>query len=123
MDHTRLPLPPIFYMVWLHTNTLELKPFKSRVKDCVISKNSNFVISVGDNNYAKLYNVNDSKNALNQGQIPESNETYITSSSISSIDLNYKNDKFVTSGETVELWDINKIKPIEKFDWGCDTII
>jgi len=36
--------------------------------------------------------------------------------------MNYANDKFVTCGEYVELWDINKVKPIDKFDWGCDTI-
>lgn len=40
----------------------------------------------------------------------------------SSIDHHQKTSTFVTSGHLVELWDVNRTLPIQKFTWGDDTI-
>jgi len=39
---------------------LNIQAFKSKVNGCVISQDSSFFIAIGENNLAKLYNVNSS---------------------------------------------------------------
>eukprot|EP00658_Telonema_sp_P-2_P010905 TRINITY_DN1414_c0_g1_i2.p1 TRINITY_DN1414_c0_g1~~TRINITY_DN1414_c0_g1_i2.p1 ORF type:complete len:242 (+),score=65.63 TRINITY_DN1414_c0_g1_i2:43-768(+) len=39
-----------------------------------------------------------------------------------SIDHHLKAPIFATAGTTVELWDVNRTKPIQTFEWGDDTI-
>jgi len=38
-----------------------------------------------------------------------------------SIDHNYKNAQYATSGETVSLWDEQRAQPLQSFKWGADS--
>lgn len=38
-----------------------------------------------------------------------------------SIDHNYKNSQYATSGETVSLWDEQRAQPLQSFKWGADS--
>lgn len=50
------------------------------------------------------------------------NEHFISSNLINCLDLSFNQTNFVTGGDGVEFWDIKKSLPIERFQWGCDTI-
>lgn len=47
---------------------------------------------------------------------------YLGESPFFSIDHHLKAPIFATAGSTVELWDVNRTKPIQSFEWGDDTV-
>ena len=47
---------------------------------------------------------------------------YLGDFPFSSIDHHLKESKFATSGECVQLWDVNRTQPIHRFTWGDDTV-
>lgn len=48
---------------------------------------------------------------------------HISNTKIRSIDHKRNSSVFATSGETVQLWDHNRSKPIRDLQWGVDTAI
>lgn len=49
-------------------------------------------------------------------------EQFISKTLLSCLDLSLNQVNFVTGGDGVELWDIKKSLPVERFHWGSDTI-
>lgn len=47
---------------------------------------------------------------------------YLGESPFTSVDHHLKKPQFVTSGNIVEVWDVNRTKPLQKFEWGDDTV-
>lgn len=91
------------------------------VKGLCISDDSKFILTTGDERNINFYFVKTLRNAGYQEKVkPE--EKFISSGIVTGIDLIYEDTHFLTCGEGVELWDMEKSQPIEKFEWGSDTI-
>ena len=60
--------------------------------------------------------------AIVEEKAPQPIAEYLGEFPFSSIDHHYRNTQFVTSSEHVLLWDVNRTKPIQKFEWGDDTV-
>lgn len=43
-------------------------------------------------------------------------------SSILSLDHHWKKPLFITTGETVDVWDYNRSEPINSFEWGTNRV-
>lgn len=39
-----------------------------------------------------------------------------------SVDHHWQSDVFVTSGQTVEVWDERRTEPVRSFAWGVDSV-
>jgi WD repeat and SOF domain-containing protein 1 len=50
------------------------------------------------------------------------NAHYLSKHQINCMDLSFNESNFVTGGDGIEYWDMQKTLPIEQFKWGCDTI-
>lgn len=48
--------------------------------------------------------------------------TYLGESCYKSVDFHYSQTMFASSGDTVDIWDVNRSEPIHSFEWGADTI-
>lgn len=61
---------------------------------------------------------------LDEGQNdkPEPLAEYLGTFPFSSIDHHYKKTLFATSSDVVDVWDINRTQPLQKFSWGDDTV-
>jgi WD repeat and SOF domain-containing protein 1 len=93
----------------------------SAVKGLCISDDSKFILTTGDERNINFYFIKTLRNAAYQEKVkPE--EKFISSGIVTGIDLIYEDTHFLTCGEGVELWDMEKSQPIEKFEWGSDTI-
>jgi len=42
---------------------------------------------------------------------------------LNNISHNYFNDQFVSSGETIQLWNYNRSQPISRIEWGADSVL
>ncbi|RNF16463.1 Sof1-like protein [Trypanosoma conorhini] len=47
---------------------------------------------------------------------------YLGDFPFSSIDHHFQKSLFVTSSDVVQLWDVNRTQPIQRFSWGDDTV-
>jgi WD repeat and SOF domain-containing protein 1 len=56
------------------------------------------------------------------GILTKPDEHFISNRLVNCLDLSLNQRNFVTGGDGVELWDIKKSLPIERFSWGSDTI-
>lgn len=48
---------------------------------------------------------------------------YLGATCFTSVDHSWSETRFATSGEALEIWDINRTRPIQQFSWGDDTIL
>eukprot|EP00796_Vickermania_ingenoplastis_P005402 gene5402-3889_t len=53
---------------------------------------------------------------------PEPLAEYLGEFPFSSIDHHYKKTLFATSSDVVNVWDINRTQPLQRFSWGDDTV-
>jgi WD repeat and SOF domain-containing protein 1 len=95
--------------------------FESSVKGLCISDDSKFLIATGDERNINLYLLKALRDAGLSSRVSPA-EKFISSGIVTGIDLLYQSSNFLTCGEGVELWDLEKSQPIERFDWGSDTI-
>lgn len=101
----------------------ELNCFETSTKGVSIFPDGDFLLTAGDDNLVKLFDIRLSRESWLNNLQNESIEKFITAGSLYSIDLSFSNTRFVTSGEKVEVWDLNKSAAVNKFSWGSDTII
>ena len=55
-------------------------------------------------------------------QAADSLSTYLAESALTGIDHHWTETKFATSGHVVEVWDVNRTRPIQQFEWGDETV-
>lgn len=77
------------------------------------------IFSCGDDKTAKMWALDVAAKALSDEPV----SSFRSASIPTSIDHHWKRPIFVTTGDTVDLWDYNRSSPLSSFEWGCDRII
>ena len=93
------------------------------VKDIAFSYDASFSVSVGDNNFIKLFNTRDIVADYSDGDKRSPGTTYTSDGVVTTVDLANKDTQFISGGEKVHLWDIERSTPITEFGWGFDTVL
>ncbi|SCV03515.1 LAMI_0H08768g1_1 [Lachancea mirantina] len=90
------------------------------------SKNSNQMLSCGDDRTVKLWSVNsddfahtDEANVNNGDGLLK---TFRGEFAFQGIDHHRTKANFVTGGAKIQLWDLNRSRPLEDLSWGADNV-
>lgn len=89
------------------------------VRGVTVNPDGHLVLSCGDDKTAKMWRLD----AVNSSIAPEPRMTYHSASIPNAIDHHWFKPLFVTTGDTVEVWDYNRSSPLSSFEWGCERII
>lgn len=89
------------------------------VRGCVVSPNGTRVLSCGDDKAAKMWKLDAEGCRLEQDPVA----TFHGNTISNSIDHHWKKPLFVTTGDTVDVWDYSRSAPVSSFEWGCERII
>lgn len=89
------------------------------VRDLVVSPDGTRVISCGDDKAARMWALDAQEKTVEQTAMSTFHGTTISNS----IDHHWKKPMFVTSGDTVDVWDYNRSSPLSSYEWGCDRVI
>lgn len=123
---------------WDVTAREERHSFKAHYGMCsglVVTPNQKSILSCGVDKTIKLWEIsNDSDYNQNYNYDPSATtnhnalsttglmKTYLADFSLMSLDHHQQDDMFVTAGASVNLWDINRNKPISNLSWGADNM-
>eukprot|EP00444_Apocalathium_aciculiferum_P065203 CAMPEP_0183557950 /NCGR_PEP_ID=MMETSP0371-20130417/87079_1 /TAXON_ID=268820 /ORGANISM="Peridinium aciculiferum, Strain PAER-2" /LENGTH=445 /DNA_ID=CAMNT_0025765139 /DNA_START=81 /DNA_END=1418 /DNA_ORIENTATION=+ len=89
------------------------------VRDVTVSPDDTHVLTCGDDRASKMWALDPETWSLR----PEPVSIYHGSSISNSIDHHWKKPLFVTTGDTVDIWDYNRSAPLSSFEWGCERVI
>lgn len=92
-----------------------VKAHTNIVRGLTMTPNGN-LLSCATDKSIKLWDITDKASSQ------EPMQTYLGASGFSGIDHHRDEGKFVTAGDTVELWDTNRSKPISNLSWGADSV-
>ncbi|GMM28154.1 rRNA-processing protein [Martiniozyma asiatica (nom. inval.)] len=70
-----------------------------------------------DTGYGQDYNLNQNETST-QGL----SKTFLSDFSLTSLDHHHSDDIFITGGAQLNLWDINRNRPISDLSWGADNV-
>jgi WD40 repeat protein len=106
---------------------LVVTPNQKSMLSCGVDKTIKLWEISNDSNYNQNYdynNNNNNNNSLNGNQTSKKGllKTYLADFSLMSLDHHHTDDLFVTAGANINLWDINRNKPISNLSWGADNI-
>ncbi|CAN6663406.1 protein Sof1p [Trichomonascus vanleenenianus] len=90
-----------------------IKAHENIVRGLTMTPGGNLLSCASDRS-VKLWDVTEKKS--------EPIQTYLGKHAFNGIDHHREEGKFVTAGETVELWDSNRSKPINNLSWGADSV-
>ncbi|AAS50209.1 AAL157Cp [Eremothecium gossypii ATCC 10895] len=94
------------------------------------TKKDSFMLSCGDDKTIKLWSVNsDDFNSIKDDTKIVSDtgdgallKTFYGEHAFQSIDHHRRNPNFVTGGAQIQLWDVNRKKPLSNLSWGVDNV-
>lgn len=93
------------------------------MKDIALSHDASFNVSVGDNNFIKIFNSRDIVSDYGAGNKNSPGTSYTCDGVVTTVDLANRDTQFISGGEKVHLWDVERSNPITEFGWGYDTVI
>mmetsp|Transcript_119991 Transcript_119991/g.340163 ORF Transcript_119991/g.340163 Transcript_119991/m.340163 type:complete len:445 (+) Transcript_119991:67-1401(+) len=89
------------------------------IRDVVVSPDGTRVLSSGDDKTTKMWSLQAATSSLE----PTPVSTYHTAAIPNSVDHHWKQPVFVTTGDTVDVWDYQRSTPLNSFEWGCERVI
>eukprot|EP00929_Paragymnodinium_shiwhaense_P120587 TRINITY_DN92548_c0_g1_i1.p1 TRINITY_DN92548_c0_g1~~TRINITY_DN92548_c0_g1_i1.p1 ORF type:complete len:446 (-),score=85.14 TRINITY_DN92548_c0_g1_i1:119-1456(-) len=89
------------------------------IRAVTTSPDSRRVISCGDDKQAKLWELDPVTATIT----PDVRQTFHSTSIPNAIDHHWSRAMFVTTGDTVDVWDYHRSTPLSSFEWGCDRVI
>mmetsp|Transcript_78252 Transcript_78252/g.162508 ORF Transcript_78252/g.162508 Transcript_78252/m.162508 type:complete len:445 (+) Transcript_78252:121-1455(+) len=89
------------------------------VRDITVNPQDTHVFTCGDDKTVKGWRLDPETWSMDQEAI----FTYHTTSISNSVDHHWKKELFVTTGDTLDVWDYNRSAPLSSFEWGCDRVI
>ncbi|GAV27155.1 hypothetical protein PMKS-000616 [Pichia membranifaciens] len=119
---------------WDITSREETYSYKAHYGMCsglVVTPNQKSMLSCGVDKTIKMWQIsNDSEYNQNYDYSSSSTDTsttglmktFLADFSLMSLDHHQSDDIFVTAGAEVNLWDINRNKPLSNLSWGADNI-
>jgi len=109
----------VWDMQQLTAGTIVEKAHEGWVRGLCVSPNSNNVISVGDDKAAKMWALCNRDASISTDPV----STFHAACVPNSIDHHWQKPMFVTTGDTVDVWDYNRSAPLSSFEWGCDRVL
>jgi len=106
-------------MQHLECQTVVPRAHTGFVRDVAISNRGTRVISCGDDKTVKTWDLVEQTCALSTEPIA----TYHCTSISNSVDHHWNKPLFVTTGDTVDVWDYQRSAPLSSFEWGCERVI
>lgn len=76
-------------------------------------------LSCGDDKTAKMWSLGEDGRSLSL----EPEAVFQSASIPGAIDHHWEKPMFVTTGDTVDVWDYNRSAPLSSFEWGCERVI
>eukprot|EP00933_Yihiella_yeosuensis_P007186 TRINITY_DN112114_c0_g1_i1.p1 TRINITY_DN112114_c0_g1~~TRINITY_DN112114_c0_g1_i1.p1 ORF type:complete len:448 (-),score=88.32 TRINITY_DN112114_c0_g1_i1:126-1469(-) len=95
------------------------KAHEGFVRGITISPDGRRAFSCGDDKAAKMWRISPRDCSLSE----EPEVIYHSASIPTAIDHHWTKPMFVTSGDTVDVWDYNRSAPLNSFEWGCERVI
>mmetsp|Transcript_23716 Transcript_23716/g.68564 ORF Transcript_23716/g.68564 Transcript_23716/m.68564 type:complete len:446 (+) Transcript_23716:76-1413(+) len=89
------------------------------VRGVTLSLDGSRALSCGDDKTVKMWSINERAASMEGDPV----STYNCTSMSNSIDHHWKKPLFVTTGDTVDVWDYNRSSPLSSFEWGCERVI
>lgn len=80
------------------------------------------LFSCGSDRTVKMWDVSDPTKLSKKKTAAEPLQTFLGTSAFMGMDCHRDEPKFVTAGQTIELWDSNRSKPVSNLSWGSDNI-
>lgn len=118
-----------FIKYWDLTSREETYSFKAHYGMCsgLVVTPQQKMLSCGDDKTIKLWDVsNESNYGQNLGEDEVSSKglvkTFVGEHSFKGIDHHRKDQIFVSGGAEINLWDMQRTKPISNLSWGADNI-
>lgn len=99
---------------------LIVTPNQKSMLSCGVDKTIKLWEISNDSDYNQNYNytLNSDNSISNKGLL----KTYLADFSLMSLDHHQSDDLFITAGLEINLWDINRNKPLSNLSWGADNI-
>ncbi|KRX08346.1 WD40-repeat-containing domain [Pseudocohnilembus persalinus] len=110
---------------WDMTNretVFSLNLHKNAVKGLSFSNDGHRFVSSGDDKNIYLYDYQNLVQSKDPNQ-SEPMQKYISKQPLGNVDHSWKADEFATSGNVVQIWNYNRTNPVQKFQWGADSIL
>mmetsp|Transcript_56720 Transcript_56720/g.122095 ORF Transcript_56720/g.122095 Transcript_56720/m.122095 type:complete len:447 (+) Transcript_56720:72-1412(+) len=95
------------------------KAHEGFVRDVVVSPDGRRVLSSGDDKATKVWALDLEDTSI----AGEPSATFHAASIPNSVDHHWTKPMFVTTGDTVDVWDFQRSTPLSSFEWGCDRVI
>mmetsp|Transcript_19701 Transcript_19701/g.35664 ORF Transcript_19701/g.35664 Transcript_19701/m.35664 type:complete len:447 (+) Transcript_19701:79-1419(+) len=89
------------------------------VRGVVVSPSGDRLVSCGDDKAAKLWQLQPTTGQIQAKAL----STYHSTSISGSIDHHWGKPLFITTGDTVDVWDYERSTPLSSFEWGCERVI
>eukprot|EP00418_Pyrodinium_bahamense_P089406 CAMPEP_0179026594 /NCGR_PEP_ID=MMETSP0796-20121207/8595_1 /TAXON_ID=73915 /ORGANISM="Pyrodinium bahamense, Strain pbaha01" /LENGTH=426 /DNA_ID=CAMNT_0020722679 /DNA_START=201 /DNA_END=1481 /DNA_ORIENTATION=+ len=89
------------------------------VRDIAVSPDGRHTLSCGDDKTAKMWALQAESCSIAQ----EPQSTYHSASISNAIDHHWTKPMFITTGDTVDVWDYHRSAPLNSFEWGCERVI
>jgi len=89
------------------------------VRSVTVNTAGDRIVSCGDDKSAKIWKLDTETWSMELDPL----STYHGTSISNCIDHHWKKPMFVTTGDTVDVWDYNRSAPLSSFEWGCERVI
>lgn len=92
------------------------------VRGLCMNQSASTLISCGNDKIIKQWRISDSDDAVDGiGVAIEPIQTIVGKHFYTCVDHHQRKPIFVTSGESIEVWDEQYTEPIKTYSWGCDS--
>ncbi|KAL4477426.1 hypothetical protein ABPG74_002576 [Tetrahymena malaccensis] len=96
-----------------------LNAHKQSIKGVTFSRDGQRFLSSGADNIINLYDFQDQLNNPDRDPL----NVFYSKHVLGNVDHCWKGDNFVTSGGVVQVWNYERSKPVQSFEWGIDTVL
>lgn len=99
-----------------------IEAHKAFVRGVCFTKGGDSFLSCGDDKAVKLWDLDYLNKNWKDASDNEPSMTYLGKYAFRTVDAHYSRNQFVTASDVVDLWDIERSEPIQKFSWNADVI-
>ena len=110
-----------FWDISTRKTVFNLNAHNGIVKGLTFSYDGMHIVSCGSENQANLYRVQDCVDNFKNPDF-QPLKKYQSKLHLTGIDHHYSEDKFVTSGQVVQVWSYERSQSIQTFEWGADSV-
>jgi len=110
---------------WWHTGTRKctrsVRAHKGFVRGLVSSYDDRFLFSCGDDKTIKQWSAQEFGEQYTEPL--EVLQTFHSVGMLTAIDHHWERGWLMTTGEVVDVWDVERSHPLHSFEWGCEVVL